>query len=600
MCATRREICYVKPDVSSSRAEQHVGTRRSEESQCGNARSIEGYSDTWAEDGGECCQLYGHRSATSINVLLNNADKVNLGVIHRTIKDIFDCGITLSAHQVGFITRMTLECGEDRVLVLRTIFLALLACGEPLTESAIKSIGDAILTSTISTNSTEQLALVDLYYCTLSQHPYIMHQLPYAQRSYMEFLNEVRQYIRLKVPCDADSVETEAVRLTLNALNVGHYAAIAGHIYLPVVLSGTHMVIEVSTDRYDYRKAYTSSVVICDAYRWKELIPPNSAYACLVSLSRCVFAEWDTDFVEDSKSIPSIEIKLSPPENPLPQVSYEIDKLEARRVQMEEGMMAKLEDKFNETLVDSRDKIKQIVNQQLDIFNDERLKTIVRTVDTKKESHLKSQTLPKAPSFIEIGENIVPSSVRVMMGEVDIPDPAIKTKMEQIEQSRSYEEIQVFNQQSDEMEQLTNVTLIELERALKLQLKPYLTQIELYQAQTHTTSAPRAQLQPKQAPAFIQTYAYPLPNTKQLNVKIGQSEEPYPTVEDYVMNMEKKRDAAERNERNTVLTMYLKLVKAQHEMIRDELRIATSNIISQYGGIIDATTTQEIRKRHHK
>ncbi|CDR95670.1 41K blood stage antigen precursor 41-3, putative [Babesia bigemina] len=352
-----------------------------------------------------------------------------------------------------------------------------------------------------------------------------------------------------------------------------------------------------------------------------------------------VFAEWDTDFVEDSKSIPSIEIKLSPPENPLPQVSHEIDKLEARRVQMEEGMMAKLEDKFNETLVDSRDKIRQIITQQLDLFNDERLKTIVRTVDTKKESHLKSHMyefvsfnlneslrLPKAPSFIEIGEQVVPSSVRVMMGEVDVPDPAIKTKMEQIEQSRSYEEVQVFNQQSDELEQLTNVTLIgrlpavrsnmllELERALKLQLKPYIAQLEvgwlicdnvdlnlqLYQAQAHTPSTPRAQRQPKQAPAFIQTYAYPLPNTKQLNVKIGQSEEPYPTVEDYVMNMEKKRDAAERNERNTVLTMYLKLVKAQHEMIRDELRVATSNIISQYGGIIDATTTQAIRKHRHK
>ncbi|GIX63929.1 blood stage antigen 41-3 precursor [Babesia caballi] len=304
-----------------------------------------------------------------------------------------------------------------------------------------------------------------------------------------------------------------------------------------------------------------------------------AAHISFVCLRRCVYAEWDTEFVKNSKTIPSIEIKLSPPEN---------------------GMMAKLEDKFNETLVESRDSIKQIINQQLSIFKDKDLKaSILAALDNKRASQKKSQQHQQAPSFLAVDEKVVPSSVRVMMGDVDIPDPVIKTKMEQIEQSRSYEEIQVFHQQADELEQLTNVTLIELEKALKMQLKPYIAQLEIFKAQTHMASSALGESTKIQSPAFLETYAYAMPNTKQLNVKIGQSEEPYPTVEDYVMNMEKKRDAAERNERNTVLAMYLKLVKAQHEMIRDELRIATSTIISQYGGIIDETTKQEIR-RHGK
>lgn len=116
--------------------------------------------------------------------------------------------------------------------------------------------------------------------------------------------------------------------------------------------------------------------------------------------------------------------------------------------------------------------------------------------------------------------------------------------------------------------------------------------------QTHHTETHK-EVQTIQAPIFLETNAAILPNTKQLNVKIGQSEEPYPTVEDYVMNMEKKRDAAERNERNTALAMYLKLVKAQHEMIRDELRSATSKIISQYGGIIDGATKHQLRTHAH-
>ncbi|KAK1934815.1 41K blood stage antigen precursor 41-3 [Babesia divergens] len=325
-----------------------------------------------------------------------------------------------------------------------------------------------------------------------------------------------------------------------------------------------------------------------------------------------VYGEWDTEFVRTSKTIPSIEIKLSPPEDPLPQVSHTIDHLETRRIQMEEEMMAKLEDRFNETLVESRDKIKQIIQQvpsyliyvaiyvqQFEIFSDESLKaSIIAAMDTKHVSHEKSQKPADAPSFLQLGESVVPSSVRVLMGDVDIPDPIIKTKMEQIEQSRNYEEIQVFHQQADELEQLTNVTLIELEKALKMQLVPYVTQVEKNKHQTHHTETHK-EIHTIQAPIFLETNAAVLPNTKQLNVKIGQSEEPYPTVEDYVMNMEKKRDAAERNERNTVLAMYLKLVKAQHEMIRDELRSATSKIISQYGGIIDGATKHQLRTHAH-
>ncbi|EDO06990.2 uncharacterized protein BBOV_IV006310 [Babesia bovis T2Bo] len=315
------------------------------------------------------------------------------------------------------------------------------------------------------------------------------------------------------------------------------------------------------------------------------------------SLPKCVYSEWDTDFVEDANSIPSIEIKLAPPQNPLPQVAHAIDKLETRRIQMEEGMMAQLEDKFNETLVESRDNIKQIIKQQFAIFEEKDMESIILSIiDNNRKLYRKKHENLKAPSFLLLGEEVVPSSVRVMMGSVNMPDPIIKTKMEQIEQSRSYDEIQTFHQQSAELGQLSNVTLIELERALAMQLKPYTSILEIYKANNNRS---QATAENTAAPTFIQTGAFGLPTTKQLNVKIGQSEDPYPTVEDYVMNMEKKRDAAERNERNTALAMYLKLVKAQHEMIRDELRAATSAIISRYGGIVDESTKKQVRQHTH-
>nr|BAN65028.1 41K blood stage antigen precursor 41-3 [Babesia bovis] len=101
---------------------------------------------------------------------------------------------------------------------------------------------------------------------------------------------------------------------------------------------------------------------------------------CKTPIALQVYSEWDTDFVEDANSIPSIEIKLAPPQNPLPQVAHAIDKLETRRIQMEEGMMAQLEDKFNETLVESRDNIKQIIKQQFAIFEEKDMESIILSI----------------------------------------------------------------------------------------------------------------------------------------------------------------------------------------------------------------------------
>ncbi|CDR95672.1 hypothetical protein, conserved [Babesia bigemina] len=249
VCATRSAIGHIASDVSRGRAEQHVDTGIIEKSK----RTYAGYpsrqDDTCAEGGEKCSLFNGRIRRIKIDSLLKRPDELNLAIIHRTITDILDCGMTLESAQVDVITQMMLKCcDEDHVLALQTVCLVLLACAESLTESAVKKIGDIMGTATTATSATEQLALVDLYHCISSHHSYVMRQLSCGQRSYMQFLNEVRQYIRLKVPCDTDSKEIEDLRHTLNALNVEHYAAIAGHVYLPIVLSGTHMVIELSTE----------------------------------------------------------------------------------------------------------------------------------------------------------------------------------------------------------------------------------------------------------------------------------------------------------------------------------------------------------------
>lgn len=56
---------------------------------------------------------------------------------------------------------------------------------------------------------------------------------------------------------------------------------------------------------------------------------------------------WPIAFKKNSKSMPSIELRLAAPEDPLPQVSASVQLLERERMKVEEGLMSKLEDVFN-------------------------------------------------------------------------------------------------------------------------------------------------------------------------------------------------------------------------------------------------------------
>ncbi|XP_954310.1 uncharacterized protein TA20755 [Theileria annulata] len=312
--------------------------------------------------------------------------------------------------------------------------------------------------------------------------------------------------------------------------------------------------------------------------------------------SENVWGFWETDFVKDSKSMPSIEIKLAPPENPLPQVEEEIKLLESNRIELEEGMMSRLEQEYNNALMNSREKIKTVINDSLSVFDNKEL--IAELLS--KYAHKNDKSKFNGVSFLQTDEAYVPSSVRVMMSEVDPPDPSIKEKMDQIEQARNDEEIQAFYQESKEFEQLTQVTLIELQKMLQLQLNPYLIETEKLKTafkqfdQRNTLNMNHNYTNPV---SFLQTQAEDLSEKRQLNVKIGQSDIPYPTVEDYVMNMEKKRDVSEKLARNKILNMYLNLMKAQHEMIADELHQAVSRVISQYSGIVEEANKGTFNKK---
>nr|PVC53509.1 tRNA delta (2)-isopentenylpyrophosphate transferase [Theileria orientalis] len=465
----------------------------------------------------------------------------------------------------------------------------------------------------LSCDSIEQLNLLYVFNGIQFFRPDISSLYTPQLTNYVKYLKLLSPKILLRSGLYGETDDVSEVKRIMDKLNVEYVSGITGHLYNPIILKGTNMAIDVDYqgDIYygfqEFERATSLKQFIMNEMGWKLRFIPIDEWKYNISdadkknyLSRfiCkyyvdtqfdknppwVLGFWETDFVKDSKSMPSIEIKLAPPENPLPQVENEVKLLESNRVELEEGMMSRLEQEYNNALMTSRERIKNLINDSLSVFDNKEL--IVELLSkyahkSKNKNHVNTKLVLhflktafrfqlNNVSFLQMDEAYVPSSVRVMvmcminihfqMSEVEPPDPAIKEKMEQIEQARNDEEIHAFYQEAQEFEQLTQVTLIELQKMLQLQLNPYLMETEKVK-QAYHESLHNNQQNYVNPVSFIQTQAMDLSQIRQLNVKIGQSEVPYPTVDDFVMNMEKKRDVAEKSARNRILNMYLNLMK---------------------------------------
>ncbi|CRG84248.1 blood stage antigen 41-3 precursor, putative [Plasmodium relictum] len=341
---------------------------------------------------------------------------------------------------------------------------------------------------------------------------------------------------------------------------------------------------------------------------------------------------WPIDFEYNSKSLPSIEVKLSPPENPLPQVAAEIKILESSRLRLEEGMMQKLEDEYNKSLSNSKIKIKDTVEKSLSIFNDhnvlgsvisnsvkmlkkENLRKVKETVDEennlkKMEKNYEGRNGPLPPpelrnhtSFLEKNYlNRTIPSVKISLSEISEPDISIKEKIEEIEQYRTDEEVMMFETAISELSILTEITILELEKQIQLQLNPFLVdkkvvhralEKELKELEKREQTQKIKENFQKQSSFIEQEENEDTGNI--LNVKISQTDYSYPTVDELVMQMQKKRDISEKLERQKILELQMKLLKAQSEMIRDALHFCISKVIAQYSPIVETLKLQAMK-----
>ena len=129
-------------------------------------------------------------------------------------------------------------------------------------------------------------------------------------------------------------------------------------------------------------------------------------------------------------------------------------------------------------------------------------------------------------------------------------------------EARSAAEAQMLDQAISEMGEVTDVVVAELKKGLQQHMGAVLTPVAaLPGARSFLERAERG----ASVAAPAESLATPM------NVRVGTSEVPYPTIGSLAQDMETRRDAAERLERAKILELILKLLEAENEMIKDAL-----------------------------
>merc|ERR1719263_432088 len=132
------------------------------------------------------------------------------------------------------------------------------------------------------------------------------------------------------------------------------------------------------------------------------------------------------------------------------------------RERSEEEKMSQLEFAFNAALENAKRQIGEAVGNALRVFGDPKVWKNV----AKAGSFLRVQQRPNS--------NEEPS-VRVKALSAVPPDPAIKMKIDQLEEQRSAAEALMLDTAIAEMGELTKIAVAELQKQLQLQLEPWLT-----------------------------------------------------------------------------------------------------------------------------
>lgn len=279
---------------------------------------------------------------------------------------------------------------------------------------------------------------------------------------------------------------------------------------------------------------------------------------------RCALGapSWPIMYSYAPDSLPIIQVRLAPPRKPLPEVSALSSKLDADRAQFEAAQMLEVEAAYNASLKAAAEELPALIDRLMRSFEKPAGSTMRRK---RGEDHGSG----KALSFNEVrdkpGGHELTARINVL--PTSSPDPSLERKVQEIEDKRTRDEGKLFQQALSEMEGLVTIVKSELEAQLTQQVSNMLRTMRFGSVGSSSPSLARsASLLSGRQPAL----ASGLQLTT--NVRIGASDEPFPTIASMVEDLERSRDASESLARTRILEMDLNLLKAANQLVSDRLQ----------------------------
>lgn len=267
----------------------------------------------------------------------------------------------------------------------------------------------------------------------------------------------------------------------------------------------------------------------------------RKAFIYSVVASGCVSA------AESADDLPIVNVRLGPPANAQPQVAAEISLLESARNDAETTQLQQLDLAYQHAVNHVSSTLSDVIASALGSF-------------PKVITH-------KATSLLEVREGfeVHDDAAKAQRFAIDVrpphqPDIAIKAKLDQIEQKRSADETNIFQQAVDEFAALESIFTSEVLAQLRARAHgegPHRV-VGFLQAATGIVRSASADAAPG------------------LNVRLSASAQPFPTVEGLALAMQGRRDASEDVVRNRIIELELQFFESANNMLSDALRMRVS------------------------
>ena len=283
-------------------------------------------------------------------------------------------------------------------------------------------------------------------------------------------------------------------------------------------------------------------------------------------------------------SQPRLEIRLSPPRHPMPELTSKIEVLDETRKRLEERLTTKLVKSFDEEIKRSRKLITGVIQQALENFDDPAV------IPSK----------PVVSSFMYLPDwRMRPGRIFVSVEPPKPMDGLVGKRIESIEERNTKNELEEFKGLIDDMHGVTRYTVQQLHEALTTVVRPVVKSgnMALLTSLMEMTRMRCEEL----STTFAADSSFDCSHQNNTNaghlhqITAFADEHKYPTVESLVKEMLERRELDQELFRSRALTLLAKLAREQSSIISELLHAAVATIHIQYKDVIQATnrTRQE-------